>query len=147
MSIFDPLSQLCAILVVPRLGRKTLLALAFGLSCLCNVILGLVTTLNILHEARNTIILVTVCLLVASIGICQEPVTSLYMTEISNNAISGLVTLINNGFYLGYSYLLPMLIKTWPKAPTLFLCNSLLSFLALLYICLCLKETRGLSDI
>lgn len=96
--------------------------------------LGLLTKLSLLEDFRDPLILALVCLLVSAIGICQEPVTSLYLTETGNNATIGLVTLFNNLFYLGYSYLLPLMIKEWPRAPIMFMVNAGVCLVAIVYI-------------
>jgi hypothetical protein len=132
---------------VSRFCRKALLLVAFSVALVCNLTLGLLTTLAVLEDFRDPLILALVCLLVSVIGICQEPVTSLYMTETGNNATNGLVTLFNNLFYLGYSYLLPLMITEWPRGPTMFMINAGVCLMALVYIGAYLRETKGLSDV
>ena len=107
---------------------------AFSVALACDLMLGLITKLALLENFRDPLILALVCLLVSVIGICQEPVTSLYLTETGNNSTIGLVTLFNNLFYLGYSYLLPVIIKVWPKAPIMFLGNAGVCLVAIGYI-------------
>ena len=120
--------------------------MAFSVALACNLTLGLLTSLAVLEDFRDPLILALVCLLVSVIGICQEPVTSLYLTETGNNATNGLVTLFNNLFYLGYSYLLPLMITEWPRAPIMFMVNTAVCLMAVAYIGAFLKETKGLSD-
>ena len=111
--------------------------------------LGLLATLHLplLEDFKEPLILVLICLLIFVIGMCHKPVSNLYITETGNNTTNGLVTLLINLFFMVYSYLLPLMITEWPRAPILFMVNAGMCLMALVFTGAYLKETKGLSDV
>ena len=108
--------------------------------------LGFLIALPLLEDFREPLILALVCLLIFVTGIFQKPVSNLYIIETGNNTTIGLVLMLNNLFYMVYSYLLPLMITEWPRAPIMFMINAAVCLLAVVYIGAYFKETKGLSD-
>jgi len=80
--------------------------LGFTLVGLINICIGITDLKN-----SDTAVTILVIGLAVATSIFQEPVQSLYLTEVSNNAVSGLVALINNIAVLAYSSSISYLIR------------------------------------
>jgi hypothetical protein len=89
--------------------------LGYSLVALINILIGITD----LKDFNLGVQILVISLAVVT-SIFQEPVQSLYMTEVSNNAVSGVVALINNLVTLGYSTALPYLVRVILGPQTLF---------------------------
>jgi hypothetical protein len=80
--------------------------LGFTLVGLINICIGITDWKN-----SDTAVTILVIGLAVVTSIFQEPVQSLYLTEVSNNAVSGLVALISYIAVLAYSSSISYLIR------------------------------------
>jgi hypothetical protein len=141
ISFFDPAAQFLAIFIVPRFSRRLLLILGYTLVALINIAVGITDWKN----SDMAVLILAISLAVVT-SIFQEPVQSLYLTEVSNNAVSGLVALINNIAVLGYSSSISYLIREVVGPQVMFYIQGGLTGLAALFIMTFIKETSHLTD-
>ena len=106
ISIFDPTAQFLAIFVVPKFTRRSLMILGYSLVALINLGIAITDWQNSDLGAKIFIIALAVVT-----SIFTEPVMFLYLTEVSNNAVSGLVSLIAYIAVLIYSSSISYLVR------------------------------------
>ena len=106
IAIVDPIFQFLAVFVVPLMTRRTLIILGGVLITSINVSIAAFDQLG-----ENLIVLISVLSLVAMTSLIQEPVFSLYMTEVSNNSSLGLVNFVQFSLNSTISFALPFLVR------------------------------------
>jgi len=136
----DPLSQLAGVFVVPLFPRKVLLVAA---ALVIGVLNALVGTFDI--TGSNLGVFIAVMGLVVLTSIIQEPVSQLYMTEVSNNASLGLAHFTYFGLNIVLSFVLPLLVDRLGPQYLYFIFAGA-QFAIMLVIILFLKETSKLTD-
>ena len=140
IAIADPVSQLVAVFIVPLFPRKLLLVLGSLLIC------GLNASIASLDLADNNAgVFFVVISLVVLTSVAQEPVSQLYMTEVSNNASLGLAHFSYFGMNIALSFVLPVLVnKVGP--PILYYIFAGAQLVIAVIMLVFLRETAKLSD-
>ena len=140
IAIVDPIFQFLAVFVVPLMTRRTLIILGGVLITSINVSIAAFDQLG-----ENLIVLISVLSLVAMTSLIQEPVFSLYMTEVSNNSSLGLVNFVQFSLNSTISFALPFLVRNLGPSYLYYFFGgvSLVGTVAHFFI---VKETAHLTD-
>jgi MFS family permease len=99
IALLDPLSQLVSVILIPRVGRRTLILLSALTVGIINIMIGVFELTDI-----NLGAFIMFMALVFFTSIAQEPCCFLYILETSPNSIYGVVMFIGNAItiILGY---------------------------------------------
>jgi len=140
IALLDPLSQLISVIIIPRVGRRTLILLSTLTVGIINIMIGVFEVADI-----NVGAFIMFLALVFFTSIAQEPCGFLYILETSTNSIYGVVMFIGNSITIILGYIQPTIVDNLGPAFIFFFFGALkLTIMAVQYFYF--RETIHLTD-